>query len=55
MIKSGREKHSEKVGTAICNIEYSVWISEFDKRMHFKLIKQKCKDSKYCILDFEKD
>lgn len=53
--ESGREKHSEKLGNAICNIGYSIWVSEFDKRTHFKLIKQKCKDSKQCILAFERD
>ena len=54
MLKSGREKYSGKIGTAICNIEYSVWASEFEEKTQFTLIKQKCKDNKYCILDFKK-
>ena len=57
MIKSGREKLSGAVGTAICNIEYSVWAvwaSEFDENMEFTLETQKCKGSKYCILNFKK-
>ena len=54
MVKSGRERYSEKVGTAICNIEYSVWTSEFDENMQFTLHAQKCKGSKYCQLTFNK-
>ena len=54
MVKSGREKHSGKVGTTICNVEYSAWASEFDKNMQFTLRTQKCKGSEYCILDFKR-
>jgi hypothetical protein len=54
MIKSGREKLSGIVGTTICGTEYQVWVSEFGEAMHLKLESQKCKDSKYCILDFER-
>jgi len=54
MIKSGREKLSGIVGTTICSTEYSVWISEFGQAVHFKLESQKCKNSEYCILDFER-
>ena len=50
--KSRREKISEKVGTAICGVEYSVWASEFDENMQFRLSAQKCKDSEHCILEF---
>jgi hypothetical protein len=54
MIKSGREKLSGIVGTAICGTEYQLWVSEFGEAMHFKLETQKCKNSAYCILDFER-
>jgi hypothetical protein len=54
MIKSGREKLSGIVGTTICGTEYQVWVSEFGEAAHFKLESQKCKESKYCILDFER-
>jgi hypothetical protein len=54
MVKSGREKYSSKIGTAICNIEYSVWTSEFDENTQFTLHTQKCKGSKYCELIFSK-
>ena len=54
MTKSGREKLSGAVGTAICNIEYSVWASEFDENMEFTLETQKCKGSKQCILNFKR-
>jgi hypothetical protein len=54
MIKSGREKLSGIVGTAICGTEYSVWVSEFGEATHFKLESQKCKNSECCILVFER-
>ena len=54
MVKSGRESLSKKVGTAICNIEYLVWISEFEEKMCFELKKQQCKESKECILEFKR-
>ena len=54
MVKSGREKHSGAVGTTICNVEYSVWISEFDENMQLTFRTQKCQGSKHCILDFKK-
>ena len=40
MLKSGREGISEKVGTTICNVEYCVWTSEFDKSIYFVLADQ---------------
>jgi hypothetical protein len=52
MVKSGREEYSEKVGTAICTAEYSVWASEFDENMRFTLRAQKCKCSEHCMLSF---
>jgi hypothetical protein len=54
MVKSGREKHSAKVGTTICNVEYSVWTSEFDENIQFTLRTQKCKGSEHCTLDFKR-
>jgi hypothetical protein len=54
MVKSGREKLSAKVGETICNVEYSVWASEFDEKMQFTLSAQKCKGSECCLLDFER-
>jgi hypothetical protein len=52
MVKNGREQLSGKVGTAICNVEYSVWASEFDENMRFSLEAQKCKGLGCCVLDF---
>ena len=54
MIKSGREKLSEKVGTLICNTEYPVWASEFDDNIHFELKTQICKGSETCIMQFSR-
>jgi hypothetical protein len=54
MVKSGRKKYSGKVGTTICNVEYSAWASEFDENMQFTLQTQKCKGSEHCILDFKR-
>ena len=53
MVKSGRGKLSGEVGTAICNIEYPVWVSEFGESMQFTLKTQKCKGSERCVLNFE--
>jgi Family of unknown function (DUF6125)/L-2-amino-thiazoline-4-carboxylic acid hydrolase len=52
MIKSGREKLSGEVGTLICNIEYSVWASEFAPNIRFELEQQICRGSQSCILQF---
>ena len=54
MVKSGREKLSEQVGTAICNVEYAVWASEFDVNVRFALLAQKCKGAECCTLEFTK-
>jgi hypothetical protein len=54
IVKSEREKFSEKVGTAICGVEYSVWASEFDENVQFRLSAQKCKGSETCVLEFKK-
>jgi hypothetical protein len=54
MVRSGREKYSEKVGTTICNVEYSVWASEFDENIQFTLHAQKCSGSEHCLLDFKR-
>ena len=54
MVKSGREKHSAKVGTAICNVEYAVWASEFNKNIQFTLEKQKCNGTEHCTLNFKR-
>ena len=54
MVKSGREKFSAKVGETICNVEYSVWASEFDENVQFTLGAQKCKGSESCLLEFKR-
>jgi len=53
MVKSGREKLSGKVGTLICNTEYSAWASEFGANIKFELGQQICQGSKTCILQFK--
>jgi hypothetical protein len=52
MLKSGREHLSGKVGSRICNTEYSVWASEFDNGIRFELQSQLCKGSGSCRLQF---
>jgi hypothetical protein len=54
MVKSGREKFSGAVGTTVCAVEYSVWISEFNENIEFTFGMQKCKGSEYCILNFKR-
>jgi hypothetical protein len=53
MIKSGREKLSGKVGTLVCNTEYSTWAFEFGSDIKFELKDQICKGSQSCILQFK--
>jgi hypothetical protein len=53
MINSNRSKLSEKVGSSICNTEYSVWAKEFGDDINFKLEDQICKGSRFCILTFQ--
>jgi hypothetical protein len=52
MVKSGREKLSGKVGTCICNTEYQVWATEFDKNIRLEIIEQICMDAQFCKLKF---
>src|SRR4030042_4451976 len=52
MVKSKREALSGKVGTLICNTEYSVWASEFGENIKFELKHQICTGSNSCILKF---
>ncbi len=52
MVKSGRGELSGKVGTRICNTEYSVWVSEFDDNISYELQSQICRGSEFCILQF---
>ena len=52
MVKSGRENLAGKVGTRICNTEYSVWASEFGEDICFEMQSQICKGAESCILQF---
>jgi len=52
MVKSKREALSGKLGTLICNTEYSVWASEFGPDIKFELKQQICTGSESCILKF---
>ena len=56
MVKSGREGLSERVGSAICNAEYSTWATEFggdDRKISFRLKSQICKGDRVCTFCFE--
>lgn len=52
MVKSGREHLSGKVGSRICNTEYSAWASEFNESVCFELQSQICEGSESCQLQF---
>jgi hypothetical protein len=52
MNNSGRRELSGKVGTLICNTEYSVWASEFGDSISFELGDQICEGDKTCVLRF---
>ena len=53
MMRSEREHLSGKVGTRICNTEYSVWAAEFGDMITFELQDQICKGRKCCKLVFQ--
>ena len=55
LLKSGRENLSEKIGSKICNTEYSVWAAEFGENIKFELKNQICKGDNCCVLHFSKD
>jgi hypothetical protein len=52
MIKSGRENLSGRVGSVICNTEYSVWASEFGDDLGFELQSEICQGAESCVLEF---
>ena len=55
MIKSKRENLSERIGSAICRNEYSIFASEFDKNIKFELGERICKGSACCKFVFTKE
>jgi len=55
MIKSGRENLSEKIGRVICQNEYSIFASEFDKNIKFEIGERICKESDCCKFVFTKE
>ena len=52
LVKSKREHLAEKISTAICNTDYSVWAAEFGDDIRFELQEQKCAGAEHCILRF---
>ena len=52
MVKSGREHLSGRIGTLICNTEYSVWASEFGDNIRVELKGQICEGRAACIVEF---
>ena len=52
MLKSGREQLSGRVGSLICNTEYSVWTPEFGDNIDFELKEQICEGAPRCVLHF---
>ncbi len=52
MVRSGRRHLSGRVGTRICNSEYTTWASEFGGGIRFELGEQICEGSDRCVLKF---
>jgi len=52
LVKSNRDKVSGKVGSTICQVEYSTFSQEFGKDMNFELKDQLCKGSDFCKFIF---
>ena len=55
MIKSKRENLSEKIGSVICQNEYSIFASDFDKNIKFELGERICKGSACCKFVFTRE
>jgi hypothetical protein len=53
MIKSNRTSLSERIGSRICNTEYSIWAQEFGDDIKFSLEDKICRGSSSCILTFK--
>ena len=51
--KAGRKNLAEKIGSRICNAEYSTWANEFGDDIQFELKSQICKKSPCCTLCFK--
>ncbi|MCL4377281.1 MAG: L-2-amino-thiazoline-4-carboxylic acid hydrolase [Actinobacteria bacterium] len=54
MIKSGRKTLSEKIGSSICNTEYSIFSGEFEGNIKFELRSRICNGNKNCEFIFKK-
>jgi hypothetical protein len=52
LVKANREHLSGKVGSVICNTEYSAWATEFDDKIRFELPSQICRGAPLCVLQF---
>ena len=52
MVNSGREHLAAKVGSRICQIEYSTWAAEFGDNIHFQMKEQLCNGSQRCVFEF---
>ena len=52
MVKSDREHLSGRVGSLICNTEYSAWCGEFGDDIEFELGEQVCEGAGTCVLRF---
>jgi len=55
LIKSGRKKYAERIGSAICASEFPVWTREFGGELSetgFELISRICGGGKNCVFKF---
>lgn len=52
MVRSGRQALSGKVGSRICDTEYSTWAAEFDERLRFTSRSRICEGAERCVLEF---
>ena len=55
MVKSGREHLAEKVGRAICAVEYSAWASEFGDTISAEFPELLCGGKECCSIKFSLD
>jgi hypothetical protein len=55
LVKSDRRPIADKVGSRVCNSEYTVWASEFGGDIRFELGHQICKGCSACVVRFRRE
>jgi hypothetical protein len=55
LLKAGRKKYADRIGSAICSAEFPVWIKEFSEPLEYELKSRVCAGQKTCRLIFRSE